>query len=264
MAAPPLESLPHGLRVELAEASSNLPGLTPLPPEIVDAAPDGRFRALRHALSDHYRAFHAIAPHAGRSRSEAAALDAFEASPGALPQSFPAGFRDGLAMLNLGLTDGQGGWRTKSARLGDDRDGNQVYFPHVSAVPGQLERLLLRLADGQDSPVLLTAVVAYALLLNCHPFNDGNGRTARVLFNHLLRRGGMPRNVYLPLYEIALRSHGGYEIALRIAEIQGDWEPFLRYMLNAILCFRELALDAGLRREPDGDAGGMAHRLRGD
>ena len=87
------------------------------------------------------------------------------------------------------------------------------------------------------------AAVAFALLLNCHPFTDG--RTARLLFNHLLHRGGMPADVYLPLHEIGRRSQGGYEIALRIAELRGDWEPFLRWLLDAIRCCRDLASTTG-------------------
>ena len=152
----------------------------------------------------------------------------------------PSGFRDQLAALNHALTDGEGGWRTGFVKLADDRAGNQIYFPPVSAVPRQLERLRLLLAEPDDAPPLFTAAIAHVLLLNCHPFTDGNGRTARVLLNHVLRSGGMGRDVYFPLYEIAPRSHGGYEIALRMAELRGDWTVLLRWFLEALRCYRTI------------------------
>ncbi len=244
MTAPVISSLAHGLGAALAEASSALPSLTPLAPEAINAAPDESFSALRHELSPHYRALHPLGAPAGRSQLEAGVLGNFESGADTLCLLSPRVFRDRLGALNLALTGGRGGWRDGTVRLGDDREGNRIFFPHVSAVPGQLERLRLLLVGQTGAPPLFTAGVAYALFLNCHPFTDGNGRTARVLFNHLLHRDGMPRQVYLPLHEIARRSHGGYEIALRMAEVRGEWEPFLRFILNGIQCHREVACAA--------------------
>ena len=99
------------------------------------------------------------------------------------------------------------------------------------------------LADEARAPPAFRAAVVHVLLLNCHPFTDGNGRVARILLNHVLKQGGMPDGVYLPLYEVANRFMGGYEIALRFAEIRGDWEPFLQYLLDAIRCYREITVD---------------------
>lgn len=245
MNVPPFSAIPDRLGTELIEASAMLRSLAPIEPEAIDTAPDDYFSALRHELSAHYVALHAASGNAGRSRLEAAALAAFEAGPDRLRASSPRGFRDRLGALNRTLTGGKGGWRTGFVKLSDDRAGNQIYFPPVSAVPGQLEHLRSFVADGDAAPPLFTAAVAAALLLNCHPFTDGNGRTARLLFNHILHRGGMPVDLYLPLHEIARRSQGGYEIALRIAELRGDWEPFLRWLLDAIRCCRDLASTAG-------------------
>lgn len=240
MNAPSFSALPDRLRTELTEASAMLRGLAPIEPDAIDTAPDDRFSALRHALSAHYVALHASSGSLGRSRLEADALAVFEAGPNRLLTSSPLDFREQLRGLNRTLTDGKDDWRDGFVKLSDDRAGNQIYFPPVSAVPGQIEHLRSFIASGDAAPSLFVAAVAYALLLNCHPFTDGNGRTARVLFNHLLRRGGMPADIYLPLHEIGQRSQGGYEIALRIAELRGDWEPFLRWLQDAIRCCRDL------------------------
>lgn len=238
---PRIGSLPHRLNDELARASSALSSATLISPEIIDRAPDPYFRTLRHELSAHYRALHPIVPQGERSQAEAAVLEDFETRSGFLASLSRSGFRDRLASLNHALTDGNGSWRTGFVKLADDRAGNQIYFPPVSAVPAQLERLRILLAEPSGAPPLFIAAVAHLLLLNCHPFTDGNGRTARVLFNHILHRGGMPSHVYFPLHEIARRSHGGYEIALRMAELRGDWTALLRWFLEALHCGRTIA-----------------------
>jgi Fic family protein len=46
------------------------------------------------------------------------------------------------------------------------------------------------LAHAPDSPD--TAFTAHLRLVGIHPFNDGNGRTARLLMNLVLIRGGYP------------------------------------------------------------------------
>jgi hypothetical protein len=235
-------SLSGGLRTALIDASQSLPTLRALPFAIIREAPDVQFAALRHALSAHFVALNGARPDRGRSPVEAKALDRFETEFGGLAIGSPATFRARLAALNQEATEGAATWRSGPIRLGRDRAGNEVIFPPVAAVPGQLERIRQFLVGG-ERPVF-TAAVAYALMLNCHPFTDGNGRTARLVFNLLLRRGGMPRDVYIPLHEIARRSMGGYEITLRIAEMRGDWAPFLRFVLSAIACHQRIAVAA--------------------
>jgi Fic family protein len=46
------------------------------------------------------------------------------------------------------------------------------------------------LAGPPDTPE--TAFTAHRRLVEIHPFNDGNGRTARLLMNLVLLRGGYP------------------------------------------------------------------------
>ena len=46
------------------------------------------------------------------------------------------------------------------------------------------------LGSAPETP--LTAFTAHRRLVEIHPFNDGNGRTARLLMNLVLIRGGYP------------------------------------------------------------------------
>jgi Fic family protein len=66
----------------------------------------------------------------------------------------------------------------------------RVSFPSPAEVPALMGDLTRWLRDAAATPA--TAFSAHRRLVNIHPFNDGNGRTARLLMNLVLIRGGYP------------------------------------------------------------------------
>jgi Fic family protein len=63
-------------------------------------------------------------------------------------------------------------------------------FPAPVAIPALMGDLAGWLALAPNTPE--TAFEAHRRLVEIHPFNDGNGRTARLLMNLVLLRGGYP------------------------------------------------------------------------
>ena len=63
-------------------------------------------------------------------------------------------------------------------------------FPSPTEVPALIGDLARWLGVAPDTPE--TAFAAHLRLVDIHPFNDGNGRTARLLMNLILIRGGYP------------------------------------------------------------------------
>lgn len=63
-------------------------------------------------------------------------------------------------------------------------------FPNPAEVPALMEAFADWLRDAERS--YSTAFEAHRRLVAVHPFNDGNGRTARLLMNLLLIRAGYP------------------------------------------------------------------------
>lgn len=63
-------------------------------------------------------------------------------------------------------------------------------FPSPAEVPALMGDLANWLAPEPNTPD--TAFTAHRRLIDLHPFNDGNGRTARLLMNLVLIRGGYP------------------------------------------------------------------------
>ena len=69
-------------------------------------------------------------------------------------------------------------------------DAGRQSFPSPAEVPALMGDFAAWLRGLSDTPA--TAFAAHRRLVTIHPFNDGNGRTARLLMNLVLLRGGYP------------------------------------------------------------------------
>ena len=68
----------------------------------------------------------------------------------------------------------------------DSETGNAEYIPpEYSDIPGLLDELIHYVNTTDDHPLIVAAVVHYQLV-TIHPFEDGNGRTARLISGYLL------------------------------------------------------------------------------
>lgn len=63
-------------------------------------------------------------------------------------------------------------------------------FPSPDELPALMADFAAWLAAAKATPE--SAFLAHRRLVDIHPFNDGNGRTARLIMNLLLIRGGYP------------------------------------------------------------------------
>jgi Fic family protein len=69
-------------------------------------------------------------------------------------------------------------------------ESGRYTFPSPAEVPALMGDLAAWLAPAPSTPE--TAFDAHRRLVDIHPFNDGNGRTARLVMNLVLIRGGYP------------------------------------------------------------------------
>ena len=81
------------------------------------------------------------------------------------------------------------------------------------------------------------AAVAHYNLVRIHPFDDGNGRGARILMNLILMHKG-----YFPAV-IRLETKRRYLEALTEAD-HGDLSSFIAYIADAIVTTKESVLQA--------------------
>lgn len=68
----------------------------------------------------------------------------------------------------------------------DNKTGRPEYIPpEYSDVPKLLEELENYINNSDDHPIIKAAILHYQLV-TIHPFEDGNGRTARIMSNYIL------------------------------------------------------------------------------
>jgi len=103
-------------------------------------------------------------------------------------------------------------------------------FPPAAAVPGLMQKFV------DDLPQEMTpraAFMAHLEFVSIHPFDDGNGRTARLLMNTLLLRAGC-----VPLM-IDPEDRPDYIDTIETYQTTGDAEPFLELLASKLIVMIE-------------------------
>lgn len=162
----------------------------------------------------------------GAARAELAVLRSL---PGSSPFDGQASVVKVLSQV-VGRFTGNYTVRSRDVVTNEDPVGRRVRFPPPVFIPEQMAKLETVLATGETVPNSFRAIVALVLITNCHPFPDGNGRTARLIFNALASPSGGRVNFYLPLKELARYSRGGFIVRKRMAEIHNDWKPIAQFI----------------------------------
>ncbi|MEJ1237981.1 Fic/DOC family N-terminal domain-containing protein [Chryseolinea sp. T2] len=125
-------------------------------------------------------------------------------------------------------------------RQGDSefRTGEIVYTPPrgEGVVEGLMNNMLEYLDDDQKYPAdpLLKMCIAHYQFEAIHPFQDGNGRTGRILnLLYLVHKGLLARPVlYLSKYIIVNKTD--YYYNLGAVTQRGSWKEWVLYMLDAV------------------------------
>jgi Fic family protein len=94
-------------------------------------------------------------------------------------------------------------YRERQNWLQSASTGEQVYLPPTSEdVPRLVDELVGWLnGSADDEPVLVRAALSHAMLAAIHPFQDGNGRTSRILASLVMYRGGYRLPAFTSLEE---------------------------------------------------------------
>lgn len=122
----------------------------------------------------------------------------------------------------------------------DRVDGSVLHAPPpAEQLPARLEALCAFANEENDADTFVHPVVR-AILLHFwlaydHPFEDGNGRTARALFYWYMRTRGYWLVEYLTISNILRKAPGTYSRAYLMTENdEGDTTYFLLYQLEVI------------------------------
>jgi len=136
-----------------------------------------------------------------------------------------------LLELHRRLGAGANAFRTHAVSTAPDGAGNRVVFPHFRHCPALIRDLHGFLAANLAHHPSLCAVVAYVGVNHAHPFSDGNGRTARTLYNLIMTASGSRH--FLPIHCVGRPTRGSLILKTRRAMYDGDWEPLLAFFTDA-------------------------------
>jgi fido (protein-threonine AMPylation protein)/rubredoxin len=119
---------------------------------------------------------------------------------------------------------------------------NGVLFNYASPAetPIQMDELLnwYRSEEATLHPVTLAAMLHYKFV-RIHPFDDGNGRIARLLMNYVLLKNNLPPII------IKAKDKQNYLRALHLADI-GNYEPFIYYIAEQLVWSLEIFISSAM------------------
>ena len=116
--------------------------------------------------------------------------------------------------------------------------GKPVYTPPrgVGVIEQKMDNLTAFLngtINEPDEPLIKLAIAHYQFEV-IHPFNDGNGRTGRIMMIHYLCKMGLLDYPILFLSRYIMEHKDEYYELLAGVSQRGDWQSWILYILRAI------------------------------
>ena len=126
--------------------------------------------------------------------------------------------------------------------------GETFYFASPEETPAKMQELIewfrKEKAKPEVNPIILSALFHYRFI-RIHPFDDGNGRVARILMNFILMQFGYPPVI------IKTEDKENYYAVLRLADAD-QLEPFIEYIATNLVRSLEIMI-RGAKGEEIGD-----------
>jgi Fic family protein len=126
-------------------------------------------------------------------------------------------------------------------------DGKRIGVVFETATPFDTPRLMSSLVawthqvlETEETHPLIAIAVFIVCLLAIHPFQDGNGRLARILTTLMLLRAGYEYVPYSSLESVIEHTKEAYYVALRQTQVTitaeaPNWQPWVKYFLRALV-----------------------------
>ncbi|MDQ3749912.1 MAG: Fic family protein, partial [Acidobacteriota bacterium] len=116
--------------------------------------------------------------------------------------------------------------------------GEIFYFATPEETPAKMQELIEWFRKEKEkpdvNPVILAALFHYRFI-RIHPFDDGNGRVARILMNFILIQFGYPPVI------IKTEDKENYYAVLRLADAD-ELEPFIEYITENLVRSLEIMI----------------------
>jgi Fic family protein len=162
----------------------------------------------------------------------------------------------------------EGGFRvTPGTTLKNDATGEIIYIPpqdarEIEMAMSALERFINDDDEHSTIDPLIKMTLIHHQFESIHPFPDGNGRIGRILNVLYLTRAELLEIPILYLSRHITRTKADYYRLLQAVRMEGAWEAWVLYMLEAVAETAQttLVLVDGIREQ----MASVKHRLRKD
>lgn len=135
-------------------------------------------------------------------------------------------------LLIEGLIPDAGRYRNSGVGVVDGEKVIHIGPPH-QRVPSLMGELFDYLVNYPEEIILQSCVFHYEFEF-IHPFSDGNGRMGR-LWQTVILKDRYPLMAYIPFENIIFARQSGYYRALSQSQSVGNSNPFIHFMLDALL-----------------------------
>ncbi|MET1007962.1 MAG: Fic family protein [Propionibacteriaceae bacterium] len=126
--------------------------------------------------------------------------------------------------------------RLSGTRIANPTSGEVIYAP-----PEGHDLLLAKLSNWErfvhgaaELDPLVRMAVAHYQFEAIHPFDDGNGRTGRILNILMLMEAGLLSHPVLYLSRYIIKNKNDYYRLLRGVTADGSWEPWVQYLVSGV------------------------------
>lgn len=150
----------------------------------------------------------------------------------------------------------------------DSQTGKPEYIPpEYTDIPGLLDELISYVNKTDDHPLIVAALVHYQLV-TIHPFEDGNGRTARLLSGYILDINGYGFNGIGSLEEYYAYDINEYydsiQMGLPALYYSGRDNPphpeiWINYFLRMVLLYSDKVCELSKSSSSDELKGGLSY-----
>jgi hypothetical protein len=157
------------------------------------------------------------------------------------------GFVGFIVEVHRRLGAGLNSLRRRPVALRPDSLGNRVVFPDARICRSLLVSLHRFLTRHMSDHPGVCATVAFAAIVHAHPFDDGNGRSARTIYNLILAEGTGTRH-FVPIHALTAR-RPVVGLKLKRAILGGEWQSLQAFFTDAARLSRKLQVSGNERNE---------------
>lgn len=131
------------------------------------------------------------------------------------------------------LKDKGGSYRTIQNHIVNSKTGEILFTPptqsQISQLTGNWEKYV---NENKDLDPLIRAAISHQQFESIHPFEDGNGRTGRILMVLQLARDGVLDSPILFISGYINNNRSEYYKLLRDVSVNNNWHEYIAFMLQ--------------------------------